>query len=107
MVGVISLVENGHEGMANSFLVLVLHKTLHGTISILLERPKLAANVGNMGPVKNKVPSITQRPGPAQSAAAEMPWHDRFRNAAGFARLPAWLYTWTCGLLNILLLVLS
>ena len=35
--------------MANSFLVLVPHKTLHGTISILIQRPKLATNVGKMG----------------------------------------------------------
>ena len=35
--------------MANSFLVLVPHKTLHGTISILIQRPKLATNVGIKG----------------------------------------------------------
>ena len=40
--------------MADSFLVLVPHKTLHGTISILIQRPKLATNVGKMGAVKNK-----------------------------------------------------
>ena len=43
--------------MANSFLVLVPHKTLHGTISILIP-PKLATNVGKMGAVKNKMPFI-------------------------------------------------
>ena len=59
--------------MANSFLVLVPHETLHGTISILIQRPKLATNVGKMGAVKNKMPFIPQCPGPAQSAAAEMP----------------------------------
>ena len=64
--------------MANSFLVLVPPKTLHGTISILIQRPKLATNVGKMGAVK-KMPFIPQCPGPAQSAAAEMledGWHD-------------------------------
>ena len=59
--------------MADSFLVLVPHKTLHGTISILIQRPKLATDVGKMGAVKNKMPFIPQCPGPAQSAAAEMP----------------------------------
>ena len=54
--------------MADSFLVLVPHKTLHGTISILIQRPKLATNVGKMGAVKNKMPFIPQCPGPAQSA---------------------------------------
>ena len=44
--------------MADSFLVLVPHKTLHGTISILIQRPKLATNVGKMGAVKNKMPFI-------------------------------------------------
>ena len=58
--------------MVNSFLVLVPHKTLHGTISILIQRPKLATNVGKMGAVKNKMPFIPQCPGLAQSAAAEM-----------------------------------
>ena len=64
--------------MADSFLVLVPHKTLHGTISILIQRPKLATNVGKMGAVKNKMPFIPQCPGPAQSAAAEMPGDGRF-----------------------------
>ena len=41
--------------MADSFLILVPHKTLHGTISILIQRPKLATNVGKMGAVKNKM----------------------------------------------------
>ena len=59
--------------MANSFLVLVSYKTLHGTISILIQRPKLATNVGKMGAAKKKMPIIPQCPGPAQSAAAEMP----------------------------------
>ena len=63
--------------MADSFLVLVPHKTLHGTISILIQRPKLATNVGKMGAVKNKMPFIPQCPGPAQSAAAEMPGDGR------------------------------
>ena len=40
--------------MADSFLVLVPHKTLHGTISILIQRPKLATNVGKMGAVKSR-----------------------------------------------------
>ena len=64
--------------MANSFLVLVPHKTLHGTISILIQRPKLATNVGKMGAVKNKMPFIPQCPGPSQSTAAEMPGDGRF-----------------------------
>ena len=64
--------------MANSFLVLVPHKTLHGTISILVQRPKLATNAGKMGAVKNKMFLIPQRPGPAQSTAAEMPGDGRF-----------------------------
>ena len=48
-------------------------KTLHGTISFLMQRTKLAANVGKLRAVKNKMPLIPQRPGLAQSAAAEMP----------------------------------
>ena len=48
--------------MADSFLVLVPHKTLHGTISILIQRLKLATNVGKMGAVKNKMPFIPQCP---------------------------------------------
>ena len=62
-------------GNANSFLVtkFVPHKTPHGTISNLTQRPKLAANVGKTGAVKNKMSFIPQCPGPAQSAAAEMP----------------------------------
>ena len=56
--------------MANSLLVLVPHKKVHGTISILIQRPKLAANAGKMGAVK--MPFIPHCPGPVQSAAAEM-----------------------------------
>ena len=54
--------------MADSFLVLVPHKTLHGTISILIQRPKLATNVGKMGAVKNKMPFMDdeQLIGPAR-----------------------------------------
>ena len=48
--------------MANGFLVLVPHKTLHGTISILIQRSKPATNVGQMGAVKNKLPYIPQFP---------------------------------------------
>ena len=59
--------------MANSLLVLVPHKTLHGTISYLIQRTKLALNVGTLRALKNKMPLIPQRPGLAQSAAAEMP----------------------------------
>ena len=73
MVGVISQVENGCYAVANSLLVLVPHKTLHGTISILIQRTKVAADVGKMSAVKNKMPLIPQCPGRAQSAAAEMP----------------------------------
>ena len=51
--------------MADSLLVLVPHKTLHGT--------KLAANVGKIRAVKNKMPFIPQCLGLAQIAAAEMP----------------------------------
>ena len=58
--------------MADSPLVLVPHKTLHGTISILIQLKEMAANVGKMGAVK-KMPSIPQCPGLAQSAVAEMP----------------------------------
>ena len=47
--------------MADSFLVLVPHKTLHGTISILIQRPELATNVGKTGAVKNKLPFRTLR----------------------------------------------
>ena len=72
--------------MADSFLVLVPHKTLHGTISILIQRPKLATNVGKMGAVKNKMPLIPQCPGPAQSAAAEMPGDGRFSKPTLFHR---------------------
>ena len=49
------------------------HKTLHGTISILKQRTKLAANVGKMRAVKNKMPFVPQCPSLARSAAAEMP----------------------------------
>ena len=73
MVGIISQVENGCQAVANSLLVLMPHKTLHGTISILIQRTKSAANVGKMRAVKNKMPFIPQCPGLAQSAAAEMP----------------------------------
>ena len=59
--------------MADSFLVLVPHKTLHGTISILIQRPKLATNVGKMGAVKNKMPFIPQCPGPAQGHEYSVP----------------------------------
>ena len=72
--------------MADSFLVLVPHKTLHGTISISIQRPKLATNVGKMGAVKNKMPFIPQCPGPAQSAAAEMPGDGRFSKPTLFHR---------------------
>ena len=72
--------------MANSFLVLVPHRTLHGTISILIQRPELATNVGKMGAVKNKMPFIPQCPGPAQSAAAEMPGDGRFSKPKLFHR---------------------
>ena len=72
--------------MADSFLVLVPHKTLHGTISILIQRPKLATNVGKTGAVKNKMPFIPQCPGPAQSAAAEMPGDGRFSKPTLFHR---------------------
>ena len=72
--------------MANSFLVLVPHKTLHGTISILIQQPKLATNVGKMGAVKNKMPFIPQCPGPAQSTAAEMPGDGRFSKLTLFHR---------------------
>ena len=72
--------------MADSFLVLVPHKTLHGTISILMQPPKLATNVGKMGAVKNKMPFIPQCPGPAQSAAAEMPGDGRFSKPTLFHR---------------------
>ena len=72
--------------MADSFLVLVPHKTLHGTISILIQRPKLATNVGKMGAVKNKMPFIPQCPGPAQSAAAEMRGDGRFSKPTLFHR---------------------
>ena len=68
MVEVISQVENGCQAVANSLLVLVPHKTLHGTISFSIQQTKLAANVGKTRAVKNKMPLI-----PAQSAAAEMP----------------------------------
>ena len=72
--------------MADSFLVLVPHKTLHGTISILIQRPKLATNVGKMGAVKNKMPFIPKCPSPAQSAAAEMPGDGRFSKPTLFHR---------------------
>ena len=72
--------------MADSFLVLVPHKTLHGTISIWIQRPKLAKNVGKMGAVKNKMPFIPQCPGPAQSAAAEMRGDGRFSKPTLFNR---------------------
>ena len=48
--------EDGCQAVADSLLVFVPHKTLHGTISILIQRPKLATNVGKMGAVKNKMP---------------------------------------------------
>ena len=72
--------------MADSFLVLVPHKTLHGAISISIQRPKLATDVGKMGAVKNKMPFIPQCPGPAQSAAAEMPGDGRFSKPTLFHR---------------------
>ena len=71
--------------MADSFLVLVPHKTLHGTIS-LIQRPKLATNVCKMGAVKNKMPFIPRCPGPAQSTAVEMPGDGRFSKPTLFHR---------------------
>ena len=68
------------QALADSLLALVPHKfvfkTLHGTISVLIQRTKLAANVGKMRAViavKNKMPFIPHCPSLAQSAAAEMP----------------------------------
>ena len=37
--------------MADSFLVLVPHKTLHDTISILIQRPKLAPLMSTISPI--------------------------------------------------------
>ena len=104
MLGVISQVENGCQAVANSLLVLVPHRTLHGIISILVQRMKLAADVGKMRAVKNKMPLIPQRPGLTQRAAAEMPgdgwsckpslfnWHE---TPCGIASAAA---VWKCAL---------
>lgn len=54
MVGIISQVENGCEAMADRILVLIPHNTMHDTVSILVQKPKLAANVGRNGAIKNK-----------------------------------------------------
>ena len=73
--------------MADSFLVLVPHKTLHGTISILIQRPKLATNVGKMGAVKNKMPftmtkDLWQEKGANAAYRAPAPGGDSLRSAA-------------------------
>ena len=48
------------------------HETLHGTVSILVERPKVAVDVGKMGAINNEIPFIFRRLGVAQSAAAQI-----------------------------------
>ena len=58
--------------MAESLGLLLLHKTLHSTVGILVQRPTLATIAGKMGATKNKIPIISQCPGLAQSAAAQI-----------------------------------
>ena len=84
--------------MADSFLVLVPHKTLHGTISILIQRPKLATNVRKMGAVKNKMPFIPRKsralqehvPLITQSSSVTEPTHTPVARQARMAALLNW-----------------
>ena len=47
--------------MTNGFLVLVPHERLHGTISILKQRPELPMNVCKVQAVKDVMPLIAYR----------------------------------------------
>lgn len=72
LLGVILQAENGCSAMADSPLVRVPHQTLHGTVSILGQSPAMAANVRQMGAIKNEMPFISQCLSVAQSAAVQM-----------------------------------
>ena len=59
--------------MTNGFLVPVPHERLHGTISILEQRPELPTNVCKVRAVKDIMPLIAHRMCIAQRAPARLP----------------------------------
>ena len=59
--------------MTNGFLVPVPHERLHGTISILEQRPKLPTNVRKVRAVKDIMALIAYRMRTAQRAPAQLP----------------------------------
>ena len=59
--------------MTNGFLVPVPHERLHGTISILEQRPELPTNVRKVRAVKDLIPLIAYRMCTARGAPAQLP----------------------------------
>ena len=59
--------------MTNGFLVSVPHERLHGTISILKQRPELPTNVCKVRAVKDVMPLIAYCMRTAQRAPAQLP----------------------------------
>ena len=59
--------------MTNGFLVPVPRERLHGTISILEQRPELPTNVRKVRAVKDIMPLIAYRMCTAQYAPAQLP----------------------------------
>ena len=59
--------------MADRLRAFAPHKTLHGTISILTQCTKLAANVGKVGTVKFEMPLAFIPQCPAAGLRMEMP----------------------------------
>ena len=59
--------------MTNGFLVSVPHERLHGTISILKQRPELLTNVCKVRAVKELMPLIAYRMCIAQRAPTQLP----------------------------------
>ena len=59
--------------MTNGFLVPVPFELLHGTISILEQRPELPTNVRKVRAVKDIMPLIAYRMCTAQRAPAQLP----------------------------------
>ena len=59
--------------MTKDFLVPVPHQRLHGTISILEQRPDLPTNVRKVRAVKDIMPLIAYRMCTAQRAPAQLP----------------------------------
>ena len=61
--------------MTNGFLVPVPHEQLHGTISLLEQRPELPTSVCKVRAVKDIMPLIAYRMCIAQHAPAQLPGH--------------------------------